>query len=197
MRSQFGQDKWVLKNVRGPSYFVDIGASDGKRISNTFALEKAGWSGICVEPGNAYKRLKKNRKCHLCNLCVLDQTGLEVDFCEAIKPGPIWSGIPAFFCDGHNRKGPITKKKTISLNGLLERFDAPKHIGYLSVDTENSEWKILEGFDFSYTFQCITIEHNFVGENRRKIKALLNRHGYKRVRRAFVEDWYLREAMML
>jgi hypothetical protein len=128
---------------------------------------------------------------------VLDQTGLEVDFCEATKPGPIWSGIPDFFCDGHKRRGPITKKKTISLNGLLERFNAPRQIGYLSIDTENSEWKILEGFDFSHTFHCITVEHNFVSENRSRIRALLNRHGYKRVRRVFVEDWYLRAIPLL
>jgi len=198
MASQFGQDEWVLNNVREKSYFVDIGATNGISLSNTYVLEKAGWTGICVEPhDDAFKKLQKNRKCHLCDLCVLDRTDLEVDFCMATKPNPIWSGIPSFFRDNYKRKGPVVKKKTISLNDLLDRFDAPKQIGYLSIDTENSEWKILEGFDFSYTFQCITIEHNFVRENRSKIEVLLNKYGYKRVRKAFVEDWYMPEVKLL
>jgi len=198
MGSQFGQDKWVLQNVRGKGYFVDIGATNGISLSNTHALEKAGWTGICVEPHDeAFKKLQKNRKCHVCDLCVLDRTGLEVDFCKAQKPNPVWSGIPSFFSDGRKRKGEIVKKKTISLNDLLDHFNAPKWIGYLSIDTENSEWKILEGFDFSHTFQCITVEHNFVSKNRNRIRALLREHGYKRVRRVFVEDWYLRDMPLL
>ena len=31
------------------NFFVDVGASDGVYGSNTFSLEKRGWSGICIE----------------------------------------------------------------------------------------------------------------------------------------------------
>lgn len=31
-------------------YFVEIGANDGLKFSNTFNLEKIGWTGILIEP---------------------------------------------------------------------------------------------------------------------------------------------------
>jgi hypothetical protein len=51
--SQAGQDVWVLQKIGNKGFFVDIGAHDGVESSNTYALEKAGWSGICVEPNEA------------------------------------------------------------------------------------------------------------------------------------------------
>jgi len=44
-------------------YFIDIGANDGKTLSNTFLLEKQyNWKGICSEPlPSAFKKLIKCR----------------------------------------------------------------------------------------------------------------------------------------
>ena len=55
--SQFGQDLQVLSfyNGKRDGFFVDIGAYDGKYISNTYMLEKNfDWKGICVEPNIRY-----------------------------------------------------------------------------------------------------------------------------------------------
>ena len=51
--SQFKQDLHVLEsyNYKKNGYFIEIGASDGIRLSNTYLLEtKYNWKGICVEP---------------------------------------------------------------------------------------------------------------------------------------------------
>ena len=51
--SQLNQDINVLKfyNNKTDGYFVEIGASDGIKISNTYLLEKEyNWKGICIEP---------------------------------------------------------------------------------------------------------------------------------------------------
>jgi len=195
--SQLGQDKWVLEHIPHPGYFVDIGASDGILMSNTYGLERLGWMGICVEPNSRFFRgLKKNRNCHISNCCVLNKTDLEVDFCEATNG--FYSGVTSYFLDHLKRKGRVVKKQTISLNDLLAKFDAPKQIDYLSMDTENSEWAILEAFDFSYKFRCITIEHNGIKENQENIAALLKKHHYKKAKEiAGIEDWYLYEFTLL
>ena len=47
--SQLNQDKNVLSfyNYKKGLYFIDIGANDGKTLSNTFLLEKDyDWKGI-------------------------------------------------------------------------------------------------------------------------------------------------------
>ena len=62
--SQKGEDAVILtafpKGHTG--FFIDVGALDGKRFSNTYALEERGWTGICVEAHPTYAALaKKNR----------------------------------------------------------------------------------------------------------------------------------------
>jgi len=193
--SQFGQDEWVLKTIPDGKYFVDIGAGDGIRFSNTFALERAGWKGICVEPHLAqYRKLRQNRRCHRCRYAVAARSNTMVPFWEGLGGLNGLSGIVGYFQDDHRRnpsKGRIVARKTISLVDLLKKFGAPEAIDYLSIDTENSEYMILKAFDFSYTFKSITIEHNNLEKKREATKRLLESHGYKRVGILEVDDLYL------
>jgi 3-dehydroquinate dehydratase len=78
---------------------------------------------------------------------------------------------------------------------MLKKFEAPKLIDYLSIDTEGSEYKILQAFDFDqYKFKVITCEHNF-SKNREKIFNLLIENGYSRKFEHIskYEDWYVLE----
>lgn len=61
--SQAGQDKEALRRFGWNGFFVDIGAHDGIESSNTFELERIGWKGICVEPGEAFNKLSEARNC--------------------------------------------------------------------------------------------------------------------------------------
>ena len=52
--------------------------------------------------------------------------------------------------------------ETISLNDLLDFYNAPKLIDYISIDTEGSELDIIQNFDFKKrTINIISIEHNY------------------------------------
>ena len=68
---QYGQDSIIKqffdqKNINN-GVFVDIGASEGKRLSNTLLLEEYGWTGICVEAHPSYfDILKSNRPNSIC-----------------------------------------------------------------------------------------------------------------------------------
>ena len=82
---------------------------------------------------------------------------------------------------------------TISLLDMLEKYDAPAHIDYLSIDTEGSEFEILSAFDFTrHSFSVITCEHNYTS-NREKIHGLLSEHGYTRIMTdvSQFDDWYI------
>jgi hypothetical protein len=72
--------------------------------------------------------------------------------------------------------------KTVSLLDLLKKYNAPKDIDYLSLDTEGSEIDILLAFDFDqYKVKFLTVEHNAKEENRQSIYTLLTSKGYDRV----------------
>ena len=199
-RSQFKQDIFALmvNKFKEGGYFVEFGATNGCDISNTYILEKQfGWRGVLAEPAKVWhKNLIKNRDCNVEFDCVWHTSGELLDF-DMVKDGATLSTLSIFSNSDEHAKARQEKTtyvvNTISLSALLKKYNAPKEIDYLSVDTEGSELDILSAFDFNeYRFNCITIEHNFT-ENREKLKSLLELNGYKRVFEHLSEwdDWYM------
>ncbi|NQT17408.1 MAG: FkbM family methyltransferase [Planctomycetes bacterium] len=202
--SQLGQDQWIIECVfpkKRNGFFVDFGAADGVRISNTYALEKFyAWRGICVEPGPEFQALKRNRQCITDNSCLGGKTGEKVEFLLVAGAADL-SGIRRHLRkehQGRELRGTLMEKETTSLNDLLAVHDAPQRIEFLSIDTEGSEYAILREFPFSlYSFGAITVEHNHQQEQRQRMFELLTRNGYRRVRmdgRWGIEDWYVNPA---
>jgi FkbM family methyltransferase len=184
--SQIGQDLDVIKfyNNRCNGFFVEIGASDGIELSNTYLLEtQFNWKGICCEPiPNVFEQCFKNRKNSICyNEAVYNQSGLEISF-DIANNANLLSGISDHI-DAHKSTVDINKTtikvKTISLTDVLDNADAPLFIEYMSLDTEGSELEILKNFNFEkYTFGLIDVEHNYVEPRRSEIKKLLLSKGY-------------------
>ena len=207
-QSQLGQDLFVLCELKFKrnGYFVEFGATNGIDLSNSHILEnKFGWGGIVAEPARAWhKALFKNRQCHIETRCVAGKSGEQVEFNET-EIGEL-STIKKFSdADLHRelrQSGKVYRVETISLMDLLEQFppppqdpalNTPRYIDYLSIDTEGSEYEILQNFDFKrYKFRVITCEHNYT-PTREKIHALLIRNGYRRILEALSQwdDWYV------
>ena len=57
-------EEWIIRDFfrdQRDGFFVDIGANDYRRFSNTFYLEeKLGWSGIAIEPQRRFEADYKN-----------------------------------------------------------------------------------------------------------------------------------------
>ena len=204
-KSQLRQDLFVLSELefKENGYFVDFGATNGCDISNSYLLEtKFNWKGILAEPSKRWhSELKKNRKVNINTDCLWSETGKELIFNE-VDDGEL-STIDEFSSsDQHkNRRlnGRQYKVNTISLKDLLIKYDAPKLIDYLSIDTEGSEFEILKNFDFdNFKFRVITCEHNY-NDNREKIYKLLTDNGYIRkfVNISKFEDWYVYEKKLI
>jgi len=81
--------------------------------------------------------------------------------------------------------------ETLSFNDLLEKYNAPTFIDYLSLDTEGSELEILKSVDLQkYIFGVIDVEHNYIEPRRSQIKELLTNNGYIYVRANGCDDSY-------
>jgi FkbM family methyltransferase len=200
-KSQFRQDLFVLSelNFKFNGFFVDFGATDGIQSSNSYILEKNfGWSGILAEPARYWHaELHRNRKCHIETCCVWSKSSLTLNFREdeAAELSSIAHSNSTYPQDDSRQNRKSYPVATISLNDLLEKYNAPRQIDYLSIDTEGSELEILSNLDFSkYNFKVITCEHNYT-DARVKIHDLLVRKGYKRKLENLsrVDDWYVLE----
>jgi FkbM family methyltransferase len=201
--AQNGQDVWIahqLRELRG-GYFVEIGADDGVRFSNTHMLEASfDWRGICVEPNpQTYDLLRNNRRCWTDPRCLWHSSGDELDF--SVAEDSTLSTLTAFASGDHLAEhrhlvGQITVP-SVSLNDLLREHDAPDIIDYMSIDTEGSEVEILDAFDFDrHSFRCITVEHNYTA-NEAVLDRLLANNGYRRVLVNFSrwDGWYVNERL--
>jgi FkbM family methyltransferase len=191
--SQIGQDLEVLSKYSN-GFYVEIGASDGIELSNTYLLEKNGWDGICAEPiPEKFEKLVKNRNCKFSNRAVYSVSDEEVDFdiCNSYSLlSGISSSIDTYKQHVDSDKTTI-KIKTISLTDLLDNLNAPKFIEYLSLDTEGTEYDILRTFDFNkYKFGIIHVEHNYCEPRRTNIRNLLQKNNYTFIKENNWDDVY-------
>ena len=203
-KSQLGQDLMALalNGFKRNGFFVEFGATNGVNNSNTYLLEKRfGWEGILCEPARFWKgSLIRNRSVQIDFDCVWSKTGENMLFNEA-KNTELSTLNQFSDSDMHSlarNHGEKYDVKTISLNDLLTKYDAPFLIDYLSIDTEGSEFEILSNFDFSrYRINFISCEHNFEG-NRERIRNLLSINGYERLYEDCSEfdDWYIQRDLL-
>jgi len=190
--SQYGQDETVMKYYehKKSGFFVEIGAFDGIHLSNTYALEKHGWTGICVEPlPQEYALLCKNRTSKNYNLAVDYESDKTLEFVVASVLSGDLSRLDTNRVEKSHGLETRIPVKTINFTHLLDDANAPRFIEYLSLDTEGSEYDILRGLDFTkYTFGYISVEHNYKEPARSNIRELLQENKYIHVRENNCDD---------
>lgn len=203
--SQIKQDMFVLfvTQKKQNGFFVEFGACDGKELSNTYLLEKNfNWTGILAEPCKYWHEdLLRQRNCIIDKraVWVISNQNLLFNQVDELKT---LSGIENnYFFHNFNRERTNTRNQkyevlTVSLLDLLKESNAPNDIDYLSIDTEGTEYEIINSFNFNlYNIKIITIEHHFDGDFREKINRTLNSFGYTRVLPddSNQDDWYVKE----
>tara|TARA_B100000242_G_scaffold29228_1_gene17610 strand:+ start:5769 stop:6569 length:801 start_codon:yes stop_codon:yes gene_type:complete len=201
-KSQIFQDLFVLNelNFKKKGFFIEIGAANGIDLSNTYLLEnKFDWDGIVVEPAKIWRdEIKKNRACTISYDCIYSESGLKVEFLETTKPEFSTVNIDSKSKDIHEGYRQKNNKKyelqTISFKDFSTKYEVPKKIDFLSIDTEGTELEILKSINFEdFDIKIITVEHNFT-KKRESIFNYLIGFGYQRVLENFslVDDWYIK-----
>ncbi len=191
----------MLLGFKTNGFFVEFGATDGLKFSNTWLLErKYDWNGVLVEPAkNWHERLFVNRDAIIDTRCVSEFSGKRISFNET-EIGELSTIDKYSFSDEHSNlriKGTVYEVETVSLTDLLDQHAAPTQIDFLSIDTEGSEYEILLGLNFEkYTFSFIVCEHNY-STNRDLVYNLLTSRGYKRILSeiSLFDDWYISQSL--
>ena len=192
--SQAGQDKWVCEffKEKKNGYFLDIGAYDGVRWSNTYSLEKElDWTGLLIEASlDLCNHMKISRSSQIIQKAVYKE-----------------NTILKFKTDkwaGHINENGLETVEAVTLKKILKDYNAPKVIEYASLDIEGGEIDALLGFPFDeYDVILWTVEHNlYYGDSKFKdeIFKILSINGYTRTHdnvcsggdpKYPFEDWYV------
>jgi FkbM family methyltransferase len=198
--SQYGEQAIILdfvkKNPTIPRCCVDVGAYEGTIGSNTRALFLNGWSGLVVEPDpRSFARLSKiyADRPDIKKLCraVSDRRGIRrMQFCmgpPGTPPEHAWKyaqvntfSVP--FADTYRRDHKYEYKpswvRVTTLKRALRRANIdPKNIGFMSIDCEGEDLRIIESFDFESCrprLLCVESDDN----SRPTFSTILRRFGY-------------------
>lgn len=183
-----------------PGFFVDVGALDGLRFSNTYSFEQEGWKGICVEAHEKYfELLNKNRPNSICvHAAVSDHYQDEVNF-YANSRGSLSTLDPTM--EDYFRKHfgkyftgfEVQRVMMRTLNSILEELKVRVSIDLVSIDVEGHEIAVLRGFNLAkYRPQVLVIESIF-DEKRREIEAHLGEASYYKARELGGNIFYCRD----
>lgn len=196
--SQAGEDKYIndeLISLVPPvsEHYIEIGALDGVKYSNTKFLEETlGWSGVLVEPNPvSFEKLQQNRPQNtlIPSLISNQNTELEYSYYENENLAAV-SGATTTLTEGHKKvffdsQDEWLKKskekyfrttmvKPISFDAVLQQSPYNK-IGFCSIDVEGHELQVLQSYSFKEEISIFLIEIN---PNDDEIKELLESHQY-------------------
>jgi FkbM family methyltransferase len=163
-------------------YFVEVGALDGIRFSNTYSFEEQGWTGICVEAHPDYVEILKENRPHskVVFAAAGDANGTATFYTN--RRGSLstldksqeekFKTYGAYFTGFEPREVPM-----LTLAQILAEANAPQIIDILSIDVEGAEMSVLVGMDWaSYSVQVIIVE--VAPENEAELSAYFEKLNY-------------------
>jgi len=202
-QSQYGQDRFLnetfFKN-RTNGIFLDIGAHDGKTLSNTFFFEKTlNWRGLCIEPHpKVFNALKENRSCVLVEGCAWKEDTTKT-FRMIEGYSEMLSGLVDSYHPDH-----ITRinSEVNSMNQILSDievkcYDISKllldnnltNIDFLSIDIEGGELEVLKCIDYTKVeIGIILVENNYKDQ---ELRTFLDSKGYNFVGELAIDDVFV------
>jgi len=175
-----------------PRFYIEMGALDGKLLSNTFMLEKcAGWHGLLIEPSLAFHKIsnfRSNESNIILNQAICGEVDGRVKFTKSSADDlnkVAISGRPEFFADNfartfHENKRP-DQIETVDvpcnpMAHILEKNQIT-HIDFWSLDVEGGEVSVLQTVDFTAVeISVILIENAEDDESDRKRKLVAEMH---------------------
>jgi FkbM family methyltransferase len=203
--SQAGEDALLWNVFKGQStgFFIEVGAFDGRHLSNTLSFEEQGWTGICVEPHPDYFELcRSNRPKSTCVHAACVSNGEPPTTTFLSEPLGILSGVRAdatFDLPGrYASRGMIfpgfkIEVRARSLDDIMAEFyPSITFIDFLSVDVEGTEIEVLSGF--SLDARIIVAEAN-TGEAALRLQEYMAGRGYNASRAIDQNFFFTRDQM--
>lgn len=173
---------------RPRGFFVEVGANDPKKDSQSWHLEQAGWTGILVEPlPELAAELRRQRTAQVFEVACSspDRSGQIMRLHVA---GPFSSFDPNLAVTGMRADRAIDVKVR-TLDEVLSEGKAQVPIDLMSVDVEGHELEVLSGFDFArWKPRLVLLEDHVSNLDKHRFMV---RSGYALMRRTGLNGWYV------
>lgn len=181
-------DKLLKYKQKG--FYVDVGAYDPHRLSNTKRFYKKGWTGINIEPNiYGYRKFEKKRPKDInLNIGISNKNNTLTFYQFTPDTLSTFSENEANYYKGMGYKVEQTYKvPVVTLKKVLQKHAVNKKIDFLNVDAEGFDMEVLESNDwknFRPTIICIeAFEHSLEDDKvaLTDLEQFLVSQGYKKV----------------
>ena len=193
MRAIFGPEHQhrLVTEFFGEGYrgtFVDVGAADAEKNSQTYDLERAGWSGVLIEPRpDCAAELRRVRRSPVFQVACSSRARAGTTMTLNLAGGHS-SLNDEFVVAGLKSQGAITVAIR-TLDDVLAEAHMTAPIDFVSIDVEGHEADVLAGFDLRrWRPRLLVIEDHVLNLNLHRLMQSL---GYKWVRRVDFNGWYV------
>jgi FkbM family methyltransferase len=172
-------------------FFVEVGANDPTKDSQSWHLEQIGWTGILVEPlPELAANLRAARTAKVfevaCSSPARAGETMRLHVAGAFSsfdPNLAVTGMRA------DRTIDVTVR---TLDDVLNEGEARRPIDLMSVDVEGHELEVLSGFDFDHWKpRLILLEDHVSSLDKHRF---MLRSGYRLIRRTGLNGWYVPQA---
>lgn len=173
-----GNEQGLIEAVLGGQargFYIDVGAHDPVRYSNTYALYQRGWSGLCLEPNPAlHPRFHAARpRDRLLAAAASDRDGS-----AHLHLGR--HSVHSSLAHSEARHVDSLEVSVRRLDSLLAELRIADPIDLISVDTEGTELEVLDGLDLSrHRPRLIVLEYNTASVINKNAQPYLIGHGYQ------------------
>jgi FkbM family methyltransferase len=171
-----------------PGYFVDVGANDPQTWSQSFHLERLGWTGVLVEPQpDLAAKLRAARRAKV--YAVACSSPANAGKTMALHLAGIYSSLdPALSIATVSPQGAV-EVPIMTLDAVLADAGAPQPIDFLSVDVEGHEIEVLSGFHLARWRPRLILIEDLVLDLT--LHHYLVARGYAWMRRTGWNPWYV------
>lgn len=167
--------------------FVDVGANDPVKDSQTWHLEQRGWTGVLIEPlPQCASRLRQQRRAIVVEAaCTCPERAGQTARLQVA--GPYSTLEPQLRVADCSSCGEVEVRLT-TLDEILQS-NGIEAIDLLSLDVEGHELEVLRGFSLErYRPRLVLIEDHALDFSRHRA---LTARGYRLVRRTGLNAWYV------
>lgn len=208
--SQRRQSRFVdgLLNRKANGFYVESGAGNGEKLSNSLFFEKSrNWTGLLVEANwqMFQSLLAKRRHAYLVNACL---SPIPKPVVLSFQMAGMLGGLSQYMDPAHRERVNVKKANTTEtlmvqcfpLFSILRALNVTE-VDYISLDIEGAELDVLYTLPLDdVTVDVFSVEYAVFGDNnatRRKRQDieeyLVNQHGYRVVRVGTGEDIILKK----
>jgi FkbM family methyltransferase len=174
---------------RGDGCFIDVGANDPVKYSQTWQLEQNGWSGILVEPVPEMVELLRQQRPRsqvapvACGAA--EQVGTAT-FHVALNNQ--FSSLEGQHVDFNPAYGKSISVQVWTLDQVIQEHQ-PGNIHFVSIDVEGMQLDVLRGFDLArHQPDLMLVEDHLINYRTHRYLA---RNGYRLVKRTGLNNWYI------